>query len=202
MFQTVQYGVVSSQARQRLLAAAVEHAFQGGIVDQSLRQIAAAIGTSHRMLLYHFGSRTGLIVAVSNQINEVVAGALDRWTDPRELFEHFSDPEAWPWERLFFELYANALFSRPGTEGFVEAAVHRWVAGLAAELVKQGVDETDARIQARLHLAVARGLLLDLLATEEREDIKLAYEHYLQLVGHSQTAEARCSRAAGENGGT
>jgi AcrR family transcriptional regulator len=34
----------------------VEQALHGGIVGQSLRQIAAAIGTSHRMLLYHFGS--------------------------------------------------------------------------------------------------------------------------------------------------
>ncbi|MGH7921056.1 MAG: TetR/AcrR family transcriptional regulator [Candidatus Dormibacteraceae bacterium] len=169
-----------------MLAAAVEQAFQGGITDQSLRQIAEAIGTSHRMLLYHFGSRTGLIVAISNQINEVVAGALDRWKGPHELFEHFSDPEAWPWLRLFFELYANALYGRPGTEGFVDAAVHRWIAGLAAELVEQGADEAAARIQARLHLAVARGLLLDLLATEEREEIKLAYDHYLQLFGDSQ----------------
>jgi AcrR family transcriptional regulator len=185
MFQTVQLGMAPSQARERLLAAAVEQALHGGIVDQSLRQIAAAIGTSHRMLLYHFGSWEGLLVAICNEINEAVAGALDRWKDPRELFQHFTDPAAWPWERLFFELYAHALFGRPGTEGFVEAAVHRWIDGLAGELVKAGADEATARIQARLHLAVARGLLLDLLATEEREEVNQAYEYYLQLVGHA-----------------
>jgi AcrR family transcriptional regulator len=174
-----------SQARDRLLAAAVEQALRGGIVGQSLRQIAAAIGTSHRMLLYHFGSREGLLVAICNEINEAVAGALDRWKDPRELFQHFTDPEAWPWERLFFELYAHALFGRPGTEGFVEAAVQRWIDGLAGELIKAGADEATARIQARLHLAVARGLLLDLLATEEREEVHQAYEYYLQLAGHA-----------------
>ena len=81
-----------------------------------MRQIAAAIGTSHRMLLYHFGSREGLLVAISNAINEDVAGTLDRWAEPRELFRHFTDPEAWPWERLFFELYAHALLGRPGTD--------------------------------------------------------------------------------------
>jgi len=173
-----------SQARERLLAAAVEQALQGGIIGQSLRQIAADIGTSHRMLLYHFGSADGLLVAICNTINEAVAGALARWKDPRELFQHYTDPAAWPWERLFFELYARALFGRPGTEGFVEAAVHRWIDGLAGELVKAGTDEASARIQARLHLAVARGLLLDLLATEEREEVSQAYEYYLQLTGH------------------
>jgi len=51
----------TSQARERLLAAAVGHALDSGIADLSLRQLAAAIGTSHRMLLYHFGSRQGLL---------------------------------------------------------------------------------------------------------------------------------------------
>jgi AcrR family transcriptional regulator len=185
MYHTVQWGMPSSQARERLLAAAVEQALHGGIIGQSLRQIAAAIGTSHRMLLYHFGSREGVLVAISNAINEDVAGALDRWADPRELFRHFADPEAWPWERLFFELYAHALFGGPGSDEFFEASVHRWIDGLARELVKQGADEASARIQARLHLAVARGLLLDLLATEERDEVIQAYEHYLRLAGHT-----------------
>ena len=48
-------------ARDRQLAAAVAIAMQGGIADLSLRELAAAIGTSHRMLLYHFGSREGLL---------------------------------------------------------------------------------------------------------------------------------------------
>ena len=66
---------------------------------------------------------------------------------------------------------------------------HRVVDGLAGELVKQGTDEVTARIQARLHLAVARGLLLDLLATEEREDVNQAYELYLKLAARqSRTA--------------
>jgi len=41
----------ASQARERLLAAAVRHALDAGIADLSLRQIAAALGTSHRMLI-------------------------------------------------------------------------------------------------------------------------------------------------------
>ncbi len=187
----VQLGMPPSQARERLLTAAVQQALQGGIIGQSLRQIAADIGTSHRMLLYHFGSWEGLLVAICNQINEATAGTLDRWKDHRELFQHFTDPVAWPAERLFFELYAHALFGRPGTEGFIEASVDRWIDGLAAELVKGGTDEATARVQARLHLAVARGLLLDLLGTEQRAEVHQAYEYYLQLVGHPAQEPAR-----------
>ena len=35
-----------------------------GIGDRSLRDIAAAVGTSHRMLIHHFGSREGLLTEV------------------------------------------------------------------------------------------------------------------------------------------
>ena len=50
-------------------------ALGGGGGGQSLHQIAAAIGTSHRILLYHFGSWEGLLVAICNEINEAVAGS-------------------------------------------------------------------------------------------------------------------------------
>lgn len=32
-----------------------------------------------------------------------------RWGEPRTLFQHLAEPEAWPWERLFFELCVHAL---------------------------------------------------------------------------------------------
>jgi AcrR family transcriptional regulator len=62
--------MATSQARERLLAAAVDHAMRDGIADLSLRELAAAIGTSHRMLLYHFGSREGLLIAVVQAVEE------------------------------------------------------------------------------------------------------------------------------------
>lgn len=170
--------------RDELLDRAVAWFAEHGIGDTSMRTLAAELGTSGRMLHYHFGSREGLLVAIRNRLNESVAGTLDQWTEPRELWAHFAGPQAWPVERLFFELYAQALFRRPGTEGLIEASVHRWIDGLARELVKLGVKEGQARIQARVHLAIARGLLLDLLATEQIEEVDQAYEYYLELVGH------------------
>ena len=42
----------------------IEHFTADGLADQSLRRIAEAVGTSHRMLLYHFGSKDGLMLEV------------------------------------------------------------------------------------------------------------------------------------------
>ena len=59
-----------SEPRARLLAAAIEYLQARGISELSLRELAAAIGTSHRMLIYHFGSKEGLLVAVVQAVEE------------------------------------------------------------------------------------------------------------------------------------
>ena len=182
----VHSAMATSQARDRLLATAVRHALDAGIADLSLRQLAVAIGTSHRMLLYHFGSREGLLVAVTQAVEEQQRAALlgsgTTPQDARRSWEHLSDPKMWPQEKLFFELYAYALRGRPGTEGFLDGIVESWVAPVAAALVEAGTDEGTARADARLAVAVVRGLLLDLLATGDRAGCTEAYERFLQHV--------------------
>ena len=125
----VRLGVPARQARDRLLVAAVDHALRDGIADLSLRQLAAAIGTSHRMLIYHFGSREGLLVAVTRAVEEreleMLLGAGMQVTDPRQEWNRLSSPDLWPQERLFFELYSHALRGRPGTEGFLTRSSSR-----------------------------------------------------------------------------
>jgi AcrR family transcriptional regulator len=193
----VQSAMRTSQARERLLAAAVRHALDAGIADLSLRQLAAAIGTSHRMLLYHFGSREGLLVAVTQAVEEQQRATLLEsgltLQDARRSWERLSDPRLWPQERLFFELYAYALRGRPGTEGFLDGIVESWVAPIAGALVKAGADERAARADARLGVAVLRGLLLDLLATGDRTAVTEAYERFLQ---HASNRPAPAQDAA------
>jgi AcrR family transcriptional regulator len=178
--------MATSQARQRLLAAAIEQAMRGGIADLSLRELAAAIGTSHRMLLYHFGSREGLLTAVACAVEEAQRAEVSQLitataADSRRLWEHFSDPQLWPAERLFFELYGHALLGRPGTEGFLDNAIEPWVAEMASALTREtGMDDKTARAEARLGVAVTRGLLLDLLATGDRDGVTEAFERYVQ----------------------
>jgi len=185
--------MTTSQARERLLAAAVEQAMRGGIADMSLRELAAAIGTSHRMLLYHFGSREGLLTAIAGAVEEsqrdIVSGRGISAADARGLWQHFSDPQLWPAERLFFELYAQALLGRPGTEGFLDNAIEPWITALVPVLIREaGLDSKTARAEARLAVAVTRGLLLDLLATGDRDGVTEAFERYLK---HTEPIETR-----------
>jgi AcrR family transcriptional regulator len=178
--------MTESQPRDRLLAAAVEQAMRGGIADLSLRELAAAIGTSHRMLLYHFGSREGLLVAVAQAVEEAERARFLSWgmtaNDARRIWARLSDPALWPAERLFFELYVQALLGRLGDERFLDSSIEGWIAPVAAAMVEAGASEATARVDARLGLAVVRGLLLDLLATGERDRVGRAFGVLADLV--------------------
>ncbi|MBN2623250.1 MAG: TetR/AcrR family transcriptional regulator [Acidimicrobiales bacterium] len=176
-------------ARERLLDAAVDHAARHGVSDLSLRQLATALGTSHRMLIYHFGSKEGLLTEIvrrveSRQRAQVAALAGDDPTSPTslaELWDHFADESLWPWERLFFEVYAQALQGRPHARGLLDEAIDAWIDPLAEVLVARGTPPAHARDDARLMLAVTRGLLLDLLATRDRNGVDAAMRRFVAL---------------------
>lgn len=190
--------VETEDPRSRLLVAAVDHATGHGVSDWSLRGIAAAIGTSHRMLIYHFGSKEGLLVEVVRTVEERQREALaDLWrdldadppADPAEVARRFwrrlADPALWPAERLFYELYGQALAGRAGTERFLDGIVESWLGPLAELMRRTGVPAEHVRATARLGVAVARGLLLDLLATGDRAGVDEAMERF--VAGHAVT---------------
>lgn len=180
---------LAAPPRDRLLAAAVDFVVANGFSNLSLRELAAAIGTSHRMLIYHFGSKEGLLVAV---VRSVEAAQRDFFgqlllTQPelspgagiRLMWRHFTDPQFAPHERLFFDIYAQALQGRPGTSGLLDDIVDAWIEPVAAYAIERGVPLEAARADARLGVAVIRGLLLDLLATGNHSAVDAALERYI-----------------------
>ena len=89
--------------------------------------------------------------------------------------------------RAFRSAAAIRRLTTPGyAEGFLDGIVESWVAPIAAALVEAGADEPTGRADARLAVAVVRGLLLDLLATGDRAGTTAAYERFLQLASPSR----------------
>ena len=177
-------------AREQLLERAIAHIVDHGISDLSLRELGAAIGSSHRMLIHHFGSREGLWVEVIRTVERRQRENLpellpDPAADPagamRAWWQHISDPSLWPNERLFFELYGQALQGRPGTEQLFDGIIDAWIEPVIPINMAMGMDEPTARAQARLGIAVTRGLLLDLLATHDRPAVDAAMERWIVL---------------------
>ena len=176
--------------RHELLERAIEHIAARGISDLSLRELATAIGTSHRMLIHHFGSKEGLWVEVVKAVEARQREALgDLLPDPaaapaeamRTWWRHISEPKLWPNERLFFEIYGQALQGRPGTEGLLDGIVDSWLDTITDINIAQGMEPDFARAHGRLGIAVTRGLLLDLLATGDRDAVDAAVEAWIAL---------------------
>jgi AcrR family transcriptional regulator len=176
-----------SSARDVLLDKTMAHVAAHGMSDLSLRELAAAIGTSHRMLLYHFGSREGLVAAIvdamESQQREALEDLATGASSPREVIEaqwaQLSDPAVRPFVALFFEVLALAVHGRPGTEGFLEQLTDPWIA-LASELAA-GLDLTPDVDELRLGVAVTRGLLIEVLASGEVEGPTASLRRFLDL---------------------
>ncbi|MFE2755768.1 TetR/AcrR family transcriptional regulator [Actinosynnema sp. NPDC059335] len=176
------------EARERLLAAVVEHLAAHGLGDASLRRLAEAVGTSHRMLIYHFGSMEGLLVEVVRAVEarqRAVLASLPA-DDPAEAARAFwrtlVDPSLRAHERLFFELYGQAVQGRPGTTHLLDGIVTDWLEPVAALERARGHAPEVAAARARLGLAVTRGLLLDLVATGDEAAVTAAMDHFITLM--------------------
>ena len=63
--------------REELLDQVTDHVLEHGLIGLTLRPVAAAIGTSDRMLIYHFGSRDALVSAVVARTNERAIAAVE-----------------------------------------------------------------------------------------------------------------------------
>jgi AcrR family transcriptional regulator len=177
-------------ARDRLLTAATDHITASGVSDLTLRGLAAGIGTSHRMLIYHFDSKEGLLVEVIKLVEQRQRAALSELefdtglSGPaitRAFWRRLSAPDLAANERLFYEIYGQALQGRPGTTALLDGIVDSWLAPVLELLDRLGFPHQYAAAQARLGVAVTRGLLLDLLATGDRAACDAAMEQYIRL---------------------
>jgi AcrR family transcriptional regulator len=157
--------------RERLLDAAIAHVAAHGLHDLSLRELAAAIGTSHRMLIYHFGSKEGLMRAIVEAVEQQQREFFTRFVGDASIppveaalafWRRLTDPSLGNNVRLFFAVYGQALQGRAGMEHFLERIVDDWVGPMT-------------------EYGVSRGLLLDLVTTGDRAGVDEAYRRFLQL---------------------
>jgi AcrR family transcriptional regulator len=176
--------------RARLIDAALDHVAEHGIADLSLRRLGAAIGVSHRMLIHYFGSKERLFVEIvrasERRQRDLLArlrgeSGLSPADAARTMWRRLTDPRLAAQERLFFEIYGHALRGRPEAAPVLDGLVADWLEPLVAAEVEAGSDPATARNRARLGLATVRGLLLDLLATGDRESVDAAMEEFVRM---------------------
>lgn len=154
--------------RDDLLERATDHALLHGLIGLSLRPTAAALGTSDRMLIYHFGSKDALVAAVltvSNDRSIAAIRALPPSASPRaailDLWDAWTAPALASCTRMYVEAAALGLFGREPYAASVREANERWIAAVTAHVEQAGVPPARAGRIATLVDATFNGLLLD-----------------------------------------
>jgi AcrR family transcriptional regulator len=150
--------------RQELVAAVAGHVLVHGLGRTSLKELAAAAGTSDRMLLYYFPDKAALMAATLDHLAATLMAALDAQRAPEALAEgplldrlsaQVQAPESWPFLQLWLEIAARAgrgdaefqtVAARIG-QGFLD-----WVAGQLS-----APDEATRAAAARRVLASVEG---------------------------------------------
>lgn len=134
------------------------------------------------MLLHHFVSRDDLMLAIVDEVERRQMTVLAELpTEPADgftaMWATLRSPELRPFERLFFECYSRGAQGEQPFARMVPGAVDAW---LAEVQVAAGGANDPAFL--RLGLAVTRGLLLDLVATDDDAGVTAAAQAFADLL--------------------
>lgn len=169
------------EIRDRILDACVDHALTHGLPDR-LEPFVSASGTSTRMLIYHFGTRDALLRETLRRARQrqrdFYGGLLSPRPDEdylrtlRRTWKAITGPQGRPFLGMFGRLRESA---GPALwPGFRREATTDWLQPLEDGMRSVGRPEL-----ATLVLAVIRGLILDLEATDDVSRADQAFDDFL-----------------------
>ena len=154
-----------------LLEKCLAYFLRHGVAHLSLRPLAAAVGTSARMLLHYFGSKEALIAAVMNQVQARFQATFKTLLE-KDYTRGRADllPVFWsalaaknnrPFLRLLFEVQILALQNPKRYQRYLKQSSTGW-----RQLIEQALPARERNAAAAtLYNAVIDGLLLEMLAT-------------------------------------
>jgi len=177
--------------RSELIDKSLDYFLKHGAAGLSLRPLAAATGTSARLLVYHFGSKDKLIGAVMDEVrgrlqksfSDLVASSRrGKRRSPMQLFWSWAiRAENLPCLRLLFEVQVLALQNPGKYAQYLEGTSTSWL-----ELIERSLPPSrDRRAIATLCAAVIDGLLLEYLSTGKVKRTTRALELFDRMVARS-----------------
>ncbi len=159
----------NSARREALAHAATDYALRRGLIGLSLRPLGAAIGTSDRMLLYHFRDKDDLVSTVLRVANDQGVADLVALPVPPTLrdavlglWKAASTGRLERCQRLYVQAAALGLLGHEPYLTVVREANERWLEAVMDFLRHAGCPEARLRRASYLVVATFMGLQLDL----------------------------------------
>ena len=171
--------------KQELLEATIGYLVEHGLADLSLRPLAAATGTSARLLIYHFGSRERLLAEVldtlQTRLRESFAEvAVSKEGEPplRTFWKWATSRRNFASLRLLYELQILAAQNPESYGHYLARNSQDWL-----ELVRTALPPAERTgAMATLLVAVFDGLFLELISTGDRRRTTAALDEFIRVV--------------------
>jgi len=170
-----------------------------GLSNLSLRPLAEALGTSARLLIYHFGSKEGLLTDVLDglqiRLRQSFATLLEQQTARTERpLKRFWDwairAENYPYLKLLYELQILAVQNPAAYGQYLQRNAANWSELIGAALPAK--ERTPAMVT--LIGAVFDGLFLELMSTGDRKRTTQALQAFIRLVDDAREQRATAPR--------
>jgi AcrR family transcriptional regulator len=177
-----------SSRKQQLLDSLIAYLIRHGPTDLSLRPMAAEMGTSARLLIFHFGSKERLLTEALDEIQARLKRSFLRLqagssgSRSKALLRIFWDwavaEEQFHQLRLLYQLQVLAAQDSPGRAGHLARSSSEWLG-----LIKSALPEPERTAsQATLLGAVFDGLFLELMCTGDRKRTTRALDAFVAMV--------------------
>lgn len=181
----------SEGARERLLRGARQLLLdRGRLSGLSLRAMAELLGTSHRMLIYHFGSRDGLLAALLVELGRQERAMLRERNGQGGVLEAlhllesaYLDPANGPRSRAFFYVLGLAAQDPETYREFLDS-IDAWVEVFTVLGEREGQPYEAARARAHALVWSARGAMFQASADDRREDALRAFRSVVAQLGY------------------
>lgn len=170
------------EKRANLLAEATEILARTGIVDTSLRGLAAEMGTSARMLIHYFGSKDELILAVlGHQRRHILLDLVlptsiethkawchqDWWLTTRGERRHTS--------RVLLQVFGAACGQDSPYATYARETLTRLTRNSQARLEALGMPRQVAETRSRLAIAATQGLVIRFFTEDDPTSVDDAH---------------------------
>lgn len=179
----------TSNRKEQLRVDALAYLLKHGLANVSLRPMAAQLGTSARILMFHFKSKEGLLQEVMEELHnrlqssflQISAAGDQRDAPLKRYWLWAARGRNFPYLRLLYEAQIVAAQNPKEYGRYMKRASSGW-----QRLVFERLSESmRSEAMATLCIAVFDGLFLELINTGDRPRLTRAVDHFIAMARQS-----------------
>ena len=182
-----------SGRKAMLLESLIAYLVRRGVADLSLRPMAAAVGTSARLLIFHFGSKERLLLEVLDEMQARLQRSLEDLLRDSSAARSAPLRRFWDWAlkdgnfaqlRVLYQLHILAAQDHKTYGRFLKRNSLNWL-----ELIQAGLKPSQrSSAMATLIVAVFDGLFIEVMSTGDRRRATAAIDEFIALAARHTNA--------------